>query len=52
MTTNEAKETIVRYFRFAFEAAGVEWNADNTSEIKDAIEAIIRGAILQANDKP
>lgn len=49
---DEAQVVLVHYFKTAFQAAGLNWNADNEQEVESAIDAIIRAAAHTKGQRP
>lgn len=44
----EAASLLTHYFRTVFEAAGLEWNSDNTGEVEQIVHQLAAAAREQA----
>jgi hypothetical protein len=46
---DDTKHLLVNYFKQAFEAAGLQWDSDNTAEIGTAVDQLFDAAVTQAD---
>lgn len=45
-----AKSNLVWYIRTLWEAAGLTWSADNTAEVEDIVDSIMRQVRKEAKE--